>query len=249
MNPLLKEAYTFFQKMVNVLIVDNDEQILELLKAMFASPVFNFVSSSSLSSAMEFIEKSQIRWHCWILDIDLASEDNGLSILSKNSGFPFSIILSGLRSMSIATDAMKLGARAVVDKDPLGLRRLYTEVCQTAALAFVLHGKQTPFLNSFLHLQNKNVVSLEDWAEISATPVRQIQRMCGLHNSLTPHYAIALYRTIFFLLWHSDFQEEIILNPIDSQDNEPQFKDYQQAIDYIMRKLPHKQLREIQRTV
>lgn len=224
--------------MVNVLIVDNDEQILELLKAMFGSPVFNFKTATSLSEAIEIIQKSPIRWHCWILDIDLASDETGLSILAKNAGFPFSIILSGMRSMAVAADAMKLGARAVVDKDPMGMKRLYTEVCQTAALAFVLHGKQTPFLDSFLHLQNPNVVSLEDWAQISATPVRQIQRICGLHNSLTPHYAIALYRTMYFLLWHSDFQPDTQEDAVDIQDDRPLFKDYQQSMDYIMRKLP-----------
>jgi len=200
MNSLPPMIFDMFRKKVNLLILDDDEIIRESLVKKFSSPLFNTVPARSLDQAFEAIGVTLTGWHCLIVDLDLGKKASGLTLFRKFPGYPFAIILSGLRSMTMAAEAMHLGACAIVDKDPSALETLYSKVLETAALGFVLNGRSSPHMDTFRLLQDSTIDSVDAWANRSGVTLRKLYRICEVHPPLTPHFALALYRSICFLL-------------------------------------------------
>lgn len=242
MSSSYQDGIGLFKKKVNLLIVDDDCNVINSLVDVFVSPLFNIKTVASLDEAYNVIGACPDRWHCWIIDIHLDQGGSGLELLRRYPQFPFSVMLSGLRSMTLAADAMKLGARCVMDKDAALLDRFYDEVCKTAGLGYVLKGKPTPHLDLFLLLQDPEVVTIEQWAEKASIQHRQLQRMCKIHSSLTPHLALALYRTVYYLLrrvsgeiWNGN----IAGSSSSSPPSQPRM--YGPSIDYIVRTMKKRQ--------
>lgn len=200
MDPSIPALVDLFRKKINLLILDDDEIIRESVVQMFSSPLFNTVSAGSLDQALTTIGSTLNGWHCLIVDLDLGDVASGLTLFRKFPGYPFSIVLSGLRSMTMATEAMHLGACAIVDKDPSVLEQLYSQVLKTTALGFLLNGRSSPDLDTFRFLLDPAVDSVDAWADRSGVTTRKLYRICETYPPLTPHYAIALYRSIYFLL-------------------------------------------------
>jgi len=240
MSSFLKEAITLFRNKVKLLVIDDDSHARASLTDLFSSPLFSVSTTASLDEAYTIVGTTPENWHCWIVDIDLAKGQSGLQLLKRYPNYSFAVVLSGLRSMVLAGDAIKLGARSVVDKAPTHIDRLVNDVCKTAALGYVLGGKPTPQLDIFLSLQDDSVTSIEIWAERLNIPVRQLYRICEIYPPLTPHYALALYRSIYCLLQVNpgeldDMGENSGLRP----DLSPQ-ELYYSSIEYIIRKLNNK---------
>jgi ActR/RegA family two-component response regulator len=231
----ISEAEDIFRRKVKLLIVDDDALLCKSLAGIFVSQLFCISTATSLEDAYKIIGNSPERWHCWIVDVDLGHNRNGLDLLRRFPQFPFSIILSGLRSMSAAAEAMSLGARTVVDKNPEYLDKLYDEVCKTAAIGFVLNGRNTPHLNLFLPLQDAPTISIEEWAEKTNMEMRKLQRLCEPYN-ITPRYGLSLYKAIYYLLWqipgaHASDGLNEEFGPLHKQN-----KMYENSVEYIVRR-------------
>jgi ActR/RegA family two-component response regulator len=237
-----QDAVGLFKKKINLLIVDDDRHVIDSLADVFTSPLFTIKTVASLDEAYGAIGALPHLWHCWIVDIDLGQGASGLELLKRYPQFPFSVMLSGLRSMALAADAIKLGARGVMDKDPSQIDRFYDEVCKTAALGYVLKGKSTPHLDLFLLLQDPEVISIEQWAEKASIPLRQLQRVCETHSSLTPRLALALFRTVYYLLWHIPGEIQNGNNASSALSGlASQHRMNDSSIDYIVRKMKKRQ--------
>jgi hypothetical protein len=78
----------------------------------------------------------------------------GNDFLEKFKGFPYVVIVSALGSMEDAATAMISGAQGVFDKDPESLERMFETVCKVATAGFVLRGKGSDYLSTFLLLAN-----------------------------------------------------------------------------------------------
>ncbi len=185
---------------INLLIIDDDPLVLQMITDMFSSSIFSVTAGASCKQAYELIAAAQHPWHCWILDIALDEKKDGLNILKRYPRFPFTIMLSGLRSMTVGTEALKLGAMKVYDKDPSLFDALYDDVCKTAALSFLLHGKNTQYLPLFSRLFEKPLKNHDEWAESACISPRQLDRICTTHTSLTPRLLLPFYYTIYLLL-------------------------------------------------
>jgi ActR/RegA family two-component response regulator len=193
-----------FSGRVRLLIVDDDERILDGLTDMFVSPLFSVKAVTTVHKAKEAIDRGKAPWHTWILDIAIQDEEDGLTFLSEYPRYPFTIMLSGLRSMSTASRAMKLGAMRVFDKNPANLDTLYQEVCSTAALGFVLSGAKTKYLDVYQLLQRKAVSTPDEWATEACLSVRQLERICAIHSSLTARLQLRLFYAVLGLLLAAD---------------------------------------------
>lgn len=204
----------FFQNKINLLIVDDDLVVLDSIKFLFSSPLFNIMTGSDLKQAFEVINTAQDTWHCWILDIALDEEDDGFKILRQYPQFPFSVMLSGLRSMTTATQALQNGAMKVFDKDPQSITLLHDEVCKIAALGFILNGKGTQYLSHFSLLKDNTFSTPEAWAEAACITVRQLERICAMHSPFTPKYVVALFYTLYALL-QGKIEEKFHQNHVD----------------------------------
>ncbi|MBN1576035.1 MAG: response regulator [Chitinispirillaceae bacterium] len=188
-----------FKKSINLLVVEDYAVMGNVIVELFSSPLFKSTLASSAEQAREIIAKTT-RWHCWVLDIAMEEEESGLKLLSEHPQFPFVVMLSGIRSMNIASRAMQLGAFKVFDKDPHLLPALRKEVCTLAALAYILQGAGTKYFSLFYHLAQSAIDSTETWANKACLTVRQLERICSLHSHLTPRFIPSLFYTLELLL-------------------------------------------------
>jgi ActR/RegA family two-component response regulator len=191
---------SLLEKKVNVLFVDDNHDISRFLTDMFSSPLFNIFCAASFEKAQTTIKGNPGRWHCWLLDIDLGTGKSGLDIMKANPHYPFVLILSGLRSMAAATDALKLGAIKAIDKNPSTYGSLFNDVCETADLGFILCGKHTKYLPVFSLLKDHSIRSVGEWAERACITMRQLARICEAHNGINARMFISLYNACLFLL-------------------------------------------------
>ncbi|NLG17308.1 MAG: response regulator [Fibrobacter sp.] len=204
MVTFLQNGLGLFNKKINLLIVDDDEIIRESLAVKISSSLFNTVCAGSLEEAFGAIGETITGWHCSIVDLDLGNGASGLDLFRRFPGYPFTIILSGLRSMTLASEAMHLGTFSVIDKDPSEVDRLCRTVHEAATLGFLLNGRPSPYLDTFRLLRDQRIDSVDAWVERLGVTQRTLYRICEFHPPLTPHYALALYRSIHFLLTNAE---------------------------------------------
>ena len=184
---------------INLLIVDDFPVMQKSIVELFSSPLFNISTAASACEARTSINSNKL-WHCWVLDISMEEKYSGINLLSEYQHYPFAVILSGLRSMSVASRAMELGAYKVFDKDPQLLPVLHKEVCKLSAISFILNGAGTKYLSLFSLLSQMRLDSAEAWASNAFMTVRQLERICSMHSHLTPRFLIPLYYTLELLL-------------------------------------------------
>lgn len=190
--------------MVNLLLVDDREEHLFVLTEMFASPVFNLHTAASYHDAVRMIQSVDHPWHCWIADFDLGFGRTGNDFLTKFRSFPYVVIVSALGSMEDAAAAMIAGAQGVFDKDPESLERMYETVCKVATTGFVLRGKGTDYLSTFLLLADPTIQTPQDWGTAAGIGPRRLEKICKLYTDLSPKRLINLFHSVLFLLLTDD---------------------------------------------
>jgi ActR/RegA family two-component response regulator len=195
---LIDGATSLFK--VNLLIVDDDQLILKALTARFDSPLFQITTAENYNDACLKIAQPGTHWHCWILDIDLGDEHNGFDIVKLFPDFHFVIVLSGLRSMHLASEAIARGAMYVFDKNPDLFERLHDAVCKVAALGYLLHGNSSHAMNHFLLLERSVMTSIDEWAAKACVDVRHLQRICEARTGAGARNALSMYYGLYSLL-------------------------------------------------
>ena len=184
---------------INLLIVDDFPQMRNAIVELFPSPLFTIHTASSAEEAREVIAGTET-WHSWVLDISLEEKYSGIDLLAENPHYPFVVILSGLRSMSVASRAKELGAYKVYDKEPSLLPELHKDLCKLAALSYILNGSNTKYLPLFSLLGQNTIESPDAWASCACITIRQLERICSIHSHLTPRFLLPLYYTLELLL-------------------------------------------------
>jgi CheY-like chemotaxis protein len=227
-NEHIGPLFDQFKGCINLLVVDDYPDMGTILTDLFSSPLFKPTLATSAARAREIISKTD-PWHCWILDIALEEEDSGLQILSENPHFPFVVMLSGIKSMNVASHAMQLGAFKVYDKEPDLLPRLHQDVCSLAAISYILRGAGTKYLSLFMHLVQSEIDSTETWANKACLTVRQLERICSMHSHLTPRFIPSLFYTLRLLL----LAERDMTLPSATRTN----RQVQQHVDFVLKHL------------
>jgi CheY-like chemotaxis protein len=192
-----------FAKKINLLVVDDYADVRDFLVDLFSSPCISVVTASSYVEACAAISRHKGPWHTWLLDIDLGSLKTGIDIIKENPRFPFVLILSGLQSMSAASEALHCGAMKAFDKFQGSITDLVAEFVEVASLAFLLKGKYTKYLPVFSLLRDPCVTTARRWADEAFITTRQLSRICELHGPLTPCQCIAMFNACRFLLKRS----------------------------------------------
>lgn len=226
-----------FKNKINLLVIDDESIVLDVVISIFSSPLFNIRTGSSLAQAFKEIDASDIPWHCWILDINIGERGDGVDIIKRYPKYPFAVMLSGLRSMTKASQALKSGAMKVFDKTPESLELLHDEVCKIASLGFLLGGKSTQYLSNFNHLTENLFSSPAEWAKSACITVRQLERICSSHLLFSPKYCMSLYYTLYHIL---NMDEDICINPSDLSEkvsDESNKTFYQAHIEFVEKNL------------
>lgn len=193
------ELFGVFKGRFNVLFVDDNQDILDSIPNLFTSPLISMQTASSKKQAIEKISKTP-QWHCWILDISLEEDDSGLKFLTLYPHFPFVVILSGMRSMTVASNAISMGALKVFDKNPVMFESFISDICKISALGYILSGKTSKYFDLFYLLCTNNFSNTEEWAEKACITSRQLERICADHSLLTPRLIVPFYNSIAYLL-------------------------------------------------
>lgn len=189
---------------MRLLIVDDVPSVVAPVVDLFTSPLWSISTARSLTEAKKTIGPRTKQWHCWILDIALGEHESGLELLRYRPDFKFAVVLSGLHSMSLSADAVKRGARNVLDKHPDNFDTLYNEVCLNAALACTLTTTPQQYLPVFSHLQTDFMTDIDQWAEKACYTVRSLERICTQHTRLPPRKAMRLFYGLYYILWYGD---------------------------------------------
>jgi ActR/RegA family two-component response regulator len=200
MTDITKDISVSYGKSVNILLVDDDSSMVYVLGSMLSSPFVNLSTCATFPEALAAAGMHEKMWHCWVLDVDLGEGHTSVELMQHHPNYPFVIIISGLKSMSIAAEAVCAGAIGIFDKSPQMFDGLIDAVCKTAALGFVLGGKATKYLPVFKLLTQDIIFTPKQWAEHAAITLRQMQRICELHPFPTPKHTISLYYGLYYLL-------------------------------------------------
>ncbi len=187
-------------KRINVFVVDDNIDVLKYLADLLCSPLVNVITATSYEKACRAIHGFAGCWHTWIVDIDLGAGKTGLDIIREHPEFPFVLVLSGLGSMSLASEAVLLGAMKVFDKIRSRYETLVEGVIDVSSLGFILKGKQTKNLHMFSLLKDPLITSTKQWAEKAKITTRQLARICENHGCVTPSQYLALYNSCKYLL-------------------------------------------------
>jgi hypothetical protein len=234
MKELILKAQEHFRNKVNLLLVDDDRHILSSLERNFTSPAFKVAAIDTYNDAQQAVgRKNRDPWHCWVLDVDLGEGKTGIDVMKADSRFPFVLILSGLQSMRVASEAVKQGALAVFDKDPDSLERLYNETCKIAALGYLLGGTHTQYLSTYRLLCDAVLTTPEQWAEKACVSLRQLHRICDIHPVTTPRSTLALYYALYLLLWKG---KEHISDALPPGIKPGQIEYFSYCIEYCLKK-------------
>ena len=189
-----------FAGKIRLLMVEDNLNVMQSMVDMFSSPLFAITTVDSVAAAYKTIAAATHPWHCWLCDIALETETAGLDLVRDAKGFPFIIMLSGLKSMSLASQAVELGAFKVFDKNPANLLDVYTTVCKVAVLGFLLQGKNTKNMPAFTVLLKKTITDTAEWANAAVITGRHLQRVCSADAIAVPRYAISLFYAVYYLL-------------------------------------------------
>jgi hypothetical protein len=200
-----------FSGKVNVLVIDDDTHIGTMLMTdVFCSSLFNLKYVKSIREAVKELSEPKIKWHCWIVDIDLKEQQDGSTLLDLYPQFDYAIIFSGASTLETATRVLQKGAIAAFSKDPAFLYEsdaFYNEICKVSALSFILNGAPNKHFNVFRPLLSNILTTVDDWALAANISQRQLQRICELYVPFAPRMMLPFYHTLYFLLRESAFTE------------------------------------------
>ncbi len=230
---IAQEIYDLFENRINILVVDDESVVLNVVRDMFCSPLINLHTTDTVQEAYKIIEESNNPWHCWILDITIGKEESGFDILQRYPHFPFVVMLSGLGSMTIATEALEQGAMKVFDKSPESQELLFDDVCKASSLGFILNGKGTKHINTYYLLKSNLIPDASVWADQGYMSKRNLERICVSHSPFTPRFTIPLYYTLYYVL---SLSKELIAPEYDftRDDSDPHLQAfYKQQIEFV----------------
>lgn len=193
--------FEYFKRKINILVIDDEDVVLDVVTELFYSPIFKITTGSSLDEAIRIISrKKKTTWHCWIVDVSMRGERDGLKLIEKFPTYPFTVVLSGLQSMTVASEASEKGAMKVFDKNPQSFDLLLDEVCKIAALGYILKGKYMKYIDHFSILKRYQISSKEEWAKEACISIRQLERVCAMNSRITPLFVLHLYYSLYYFL-------------------------------------------------
>lgn len=147
-----------------VAIVDDDAAVRESTAALLRSAEFNVVL---FESGDTFLDDGLDRIDCVLLDMRMPGAD-GIEVLrqlGERAAFPPVVVLTGHGELSLAVEAMKLGAVDFLEKP-------YEASLLLGALKVAISNRQSQY--------SQVVPSNEALAQIKKLSVRQREVLCGL---------------------------------------------------------------------
>jgi hypothetical protein len=188
---------------INLLCIEDKIEICQLFcEEFFRSPVFSVKSVQNIEGAKQAIF-SKTLYHCWILDLTLDRNNDGLELLKLKPNFPFCIVVSGAQSMDDANAAKDAGAYSVHDKNHIfrfSANTLLHEVCGLSVLSFLLKGKKPTNFELYKILLREFVKTPEDW--IGKFPITDLtlRRNCLENSFVSPNQFLNLFHALNFIL-------------------------------------------------
>lgn len=147
-----------------VAIVDDDAAVRDSTAALLRSANYDVVL---FESGDTFLNAALDRIDCVLLDMRMPGAD-GIDVLrqlGERANFPSVVVLTGHGELSLAVEAMKLGAMDFLEKP-------YEAALLLGALKLAISNRQSRY--------NQVIPSKEALAQIGKLTVRQREVLCGL---------------------------------------------------------------------
>ncbi|MBN2037236.1 MAG: response regulator [Chitinispirillaceae bacterium] len=191
----------FMSGRINLIIVEDEESLLSMLRATFSSPYINIVTASEMREAGEKIAQRGAIWHCWIVDMCLGErKDAGTALIEENNNFPFAIVYSGLGSMEGAARAIQKGAAAVIDKGVDTLEKLVWEACSLMPLGVLCKGVLRKKKELLFLFKEHSIRDPNEWADKAGITLRQMENISMSATGMPPSFTIPFYYGMRHLL-------------------------------------------------
>jgi hypothetical protein len=195
----LEKIREMFTGSINLLCIEDNVELSSLLCEDFLkSPILRNKIVNSVESAKTAIF-SKVRYHCWILDLTLERHNDALELLKIRRNFPFCIVLSGSRSLSDATMAIREGAYGAYDKMLLftGNPHVFIEeICSLAVLSFLFNAKIPDRSDLFFLLLKNHIETPEDWSLAYCLNERSIRDVCEENSGLTAKQFLPFFHVL-----------------------------------------------------
>ena len=107
-----------YREKLKVMIFEDNKKISEIISDSISGPFMNIVGATDINEFRKIILPDIRSWACWIMDLSVNEELQGIQILEEYAKkYPYIIIYSGLKSMELAAETIALGAITVFDKN------------------------------------------------------------------------------------------------------------------------------------
>lgn len=205
MDQICDEFKELMSGRIHLLFVEDDVGILSIYQSLFYSKSFLLDTAITYNEALNKTSTHHHKLHCVISDINLGGAHGGINLLALPQNHNrFFVMVSGLKTMELASLAIKSGAQYVFDKSFDSLDRMRDEVSSLAALSFVLRGVTGDHAKLFHALRSQVVEKVSDWAKILGMSERNLERSIEQIVHLSPKKTLALYYAVYMLLSHCE---------------------------------------------
>lgn len=181
--PEEREPFYYLDKLVNVLFLDDDPEILSLLSDIFKPICPYSINSVATAQQAEKILSLPPRTHLCVLDLGITDIKNDDFFLLKQFGSRVSfIIFTGRPSPSKGFEANTLGAKAVIEKTGEFDNINFLKIVNHFSLLNIINPKHSSIINDSLSVSTdllfeKSPHFVSQWAQLMGMTDRSLRHI------------------------------------------------------------------------
>ena len=198
--PLLDKPFYYLDKLVNVLLVDDDTRILSLLSGIL-NPICPYcIHNAATAQQAEKILSSPSRIHLCVMDLGISDIKNDEFYLLKQFGNRISfIILTGRPSPAKGFNAHALGAKAIIEKSGKFDNIKFLETVNHLSLLNIINPKYSPTTSDSLSLSTdllfeKSPKFVSQWAQLMGMTDRTLRHIWTKNLGANAKIILSIYQ-------------------------------------------------------
>ena len=180
---LIDTPFYYLDKLVNVLLVDDDTKILSLLSGILKPVCPYCIHNATTAQQAEKILSSPSRIHLCVMDLGITDIKNDDLYLLKQFGNRISfIVLTGRPSPSKGFEAHALGAKAIIEKSGKFDNVKFLETVNHLSLLNIINPKYSPTISDSLSLSTDLLFEklpkfVSQWAQLMGMTDRTLRHI------------------------------------------------------------------------
>ena len=227
--------FSFLNKKINILAIDDDHDILELHKNFMNEYIpYNVTVSSSLQQAETFIIKKK-RFHACVMDLGMHSDEFYL-LRKYHNQIPF-IVVTGSNSFEKGVKVKELGAFDAMSKGSLDISEIIKRINKTVIKGIFLKrcnfSDNTMFNDAFELIFKNESITVSELARQCFSSESNMRRIWRNNFNISPKKMSLIFEVLQvafdyynFLFDNNKQPEEVDINSIFPQEKLQRIKRY-----------------------